>query len=153
MQQLKFFPDKTRLVHGGTLAQKSQRKLERTLSNKRPIHLVLKANPEHNLRQNKILIEKLSNRYASQNKITIYSSSVQKDHIHYCLKIECKESYKKFIRSLTGILSRKLGKGLWKHPPYTRIGSWGRDFNGIKRYILQNELEARGLIPYQPRKK
>lgn len=150
MQQLKLFKDAENKVHGGSLIS-GKRIGRRPLSKKCPIHLVLKANSEFNLRANKTLIEELSQRYSSMNSISIYSMSVQKDHIHYCLKIEDNDSYKRFVRSLSGILSRKLGKGLWRYRPYTRIGSWGRDFEGLKKYILQNELEVRGVVPYQPR--
>lgn len=152
MQQLKLFKDTQRKTHGGSLI-KGQRISTRPLSNQKPIHLILKSNPEFNLRKHQKTVDSLSSQYAQKNNIKIYSSSVQRDHIHYCLRISSKEEYKKFIRSLTGMLSRKIGKGLWKHRPFTRIGSWGRDFKGIQKYIEQNEMEAQGTIPYQPRRK
>lgn len=152
MQQLKLFQIETRKDHGGSLV-KGKRIEKRPLSKSQPIHLVLKSNPEFNLRVNKELVETMSLRYALSNGIRIYSMSVQKDHVHYCIKIEDFDLYERFVRSLTGVLSRRLGKGLWKYRPYTRVGSWGRDFKGLKKYIQQNELEACGVISYQPRGK
>lgn len=152
MQQLKLFKEKQKVVHGGSLVQ-GKRISKRPLSTKRPIHLVLKAKPEFDLRCNKDIIKYLSEKYADHNRIQVYSMSVQKDHVHYCLRISCEKSYRGFVRSLTGMISRKLGKGIWKYRPYTRVGSWGRDFKGIKNYILQNELEALGVLPYKPRRR
>jgi hypothetical protein len=41
----------------------------------------------------------------------------------------------------------------WDKRPFTRILEWGKDFNVISSYLLQNILEALGFIPYKPRKK
>lgn len=35
---------------------------------------------------------------------------------------------------------------------YSRVVAWGRDFFTVRRYILQNTLEALHLIAYQPRR-
>ena len=39
----------------------------------------------------------------------------------------------------------------WDARPFTRIVEWGRDFNRVSDYLLQNSLEAIGFIPYRPR--
>ena len=68
------------------------------------------------------------------------------------IRINNPQSYKKFIRSLTAALARQLGKGMWKLIPFSRVLSWGKDFNAVIAYVEQNELEALGVILYQVRK-
>lgn len=41
----------------------------------------------------------------------------------------------------------------WESRVYTRIVSWGREYLQVKRYVVQNTLEALGLIPYKTRSK
>lgn len=41
----------------------------------------------------------------------------------------------------------------WQTRIYSKLITWGRQFVGVKKYIVQNTLEALRIIPYQPRKK
>ncbi len=68
------------------------------------------------------------------------------------IKIPGTRDYRKFIRALTGILARKLGKNIWKMLPFTRVASWGKDFLNLKKYFHQNREEAAGRRPYRARK-
>lgn len=135
---------------GGNLSSASKREL-RVLSSKMPIHLVLKAHKKFNLFKHKAWIEKTLRKQAKNTHTTIYGLSVQKDHIHLNIKITSREFYRSFIRALSGLIARKLGKGIWKFRPFTRVVEWGRSFKTLLKYIEQNELEALGLIPYSPR--
>ena len=47
---------------------------------------------------------------------------------------------------------RKNQRQFWALLIYTRLITWGREFKTVGRYILQNTLEALGLIVYKPRK-
>lgn len=129
-----------------------KRKTIRPLSSCKPLHLVLKAKKNVNLFKNGSLIKSNVNKYAQLFGIKIYSMTVQKDHIHLCIRIHDRNLYKSFIRSLTGVLAKHFGKGLWKLLPFTRIGQWGKGFKILKSYLLQNELEVNGIVPYQKRK-
>lgn len=41
----------------------------------------------------------------------------------------------------------------WQALIFSRLLSgWGREFRHVKKYVIQNTLEALKLIPYQPRK-
>lgn len=62
-----------------------------------------------------------------------------------------------------GGASKDVRRNTCKHPKnqrkfwaaliYTRmLSGWGREFRTVKNYILQNTLEALGIIPYQERK-
>ena len=89
--------------------------------------------------------------YGERFGIRLYDQAVNHDHLHFVLKISGRREYAQFIRALTGFLARKLGKGLWKVLPFTRIASWGRDFQRLKAYLCQNREEAGGERPYSPR--
>lgn len=78
--------------------------------------------------------------------------AVAEDHVHLVIKIGGREEYKAFIRSLTGLLARKLGKGLFALLPFTRIANWGKDFAYLKKYLRKNREEASGARAYEPRR-
>ncbi len=42
---------------------------------------------------------------------------MQKDHFHFCIKITNRALYRGFIRALAGVISQKLGKGIWALMP------------------------------------
>ena len=136
---------------GGAL-NKGKRKTARPLSNKRPIHLVLKCKSAWNLRLEQKRVNDLAFKYSRKFGVQIYKKSVQKDHYHLVIRISNPQSYKKFIRSLTAALARQLGKGMWKLIPFSRVLSWGREFKTVIAYVEQNEMEALGVILYQVRK-
>jgi hypothetical protein len=53
-------------------------------------------------------------------------------------------------------VERGKAKGIkfWLYRPYTRVVvGFKRGYQIVSDYILQNHLEAIGVIPYQPRKK
>ncbi len=83
--------------------------------------------------------------------LRIYDEALSHDHVHLLLKIPHRREYAKFIRSLTGLLARKFGKGFWMQLPYSRIAHWGRDYKNLQRYLEQNRLEASGEMPYRLR--
>ncbi len=128
-----------------------KRKHARPLSTKKPLHLVLKSKRTI-LFRNKAAISSVLRKQALLFGISLYSLSVQKDHIHISLKIPSRESYRSFVRAIAGIIARKLGKGLWMLLPFTRIVEWGRAFKTVENYIFQNEMEVRGIWEYKPRR-
>lgn len=72
--------------------------------------------------------------------------------VHLIIQIPGRKEYVAFIRSLTGLVARKLGKGLWKLLPFTRIANWGRDFRNLVNYLRKNLEEWLGFRVYEPRK-
>ena len=136
-----------RKEHGGSLTHK-KRKTYKPLNTKKIIHLVLKSNRKI-LFTNKEYIQSTIYKQADKAGVKIHTLSIQHDHIHHSLFVPDKKSYNQFIRSITGLFSRKFGRGLWKHRPYTRIVEWGRDAKNLENYIYKNELEIKGMIPYR----
>ena len=150
MKQLQLFKNDQLKFHGGQVYS-GKRKTKRPLATKNPIHLVLKCNKSISLFHEFCEVKYYINKYSFKFHIKIYNLSVQRDHIHFLLKIENRESYMKFTRFLTGVLARKYGKDLWQLTPFTRVLSWGKDYEATKKYISQNEDEVWGVKPYKHR--
>jgi len=148
MKQLHLIPAE-KPEHGGEL-HKGVRKNLRPLATNRPIHLILKAKmPFHGDVGAVVLSE--ARRLAEKFLVKVYDHAVADDHVHLVLKIPHRRNYVKFIRSLTGLLSRRYGKGFWSQVPYTRVAFWGKDFRALEKYLEKNRLEAAGELPYKDR--
>ncbi len=143
---------KPNVEFGGSLL-KGQRKTARILNSRKPMHFVLKTKNAFSLFKNKNKLQAVLRKQAKTFGVKIYSESIQCDHWHLCLKITHRRLYRGFIRSLTGIIARQLGKGLWGLCPYSRIVEWGRDFLNVTDYLLLNHCEVTGLVPYALRKR
>ena len=92
--------------------------------------------------------------------VTIYEASNNGNHLHLLIRAKDKLGFQGFLRALAGKIAQKvtgakkgcaLGTRFWDLPAYTRLIEWGRAFFVAKRYVIQNRLEAAGVIPYQPR--
>ncbi|MBY0383760.1 transposase [bacterium] len=150
MKQLSLIK-KPNAEYGGSLLN-GRRKTERILNSRKPMHLVLKTKNTFTLFKQKKKLQTILRKQAKTFGVKIYSESIQTDHWHICLKITNRLLYRGFIRSLTGIIARQLGKGLWGLRPYSRIVEWGRDFLNVTDYILLNQCEVREIVPYAVRK-
>jgi hypothetical protein len=168
-RQMNFFK-KTENQFGGSLIL-GKRKTARVLDTRKPIHFVLKSQKSVQLHSNRRLLRQLLFCFAKKFGVKVYSESVQKDHWvqrapsalvyerssfrdpwHFCIQITNRALYRSFIRALTGTIALKLGKGLWIQRPFSRIVTWGRDFLNVLDYILLNECEVSGIVPYAIRK-
>lgn len=163
-RQLKLFNEgkKLNLEHGGELAI-GKRKGPRPLLTKKPIHLVLRSHsatgPMSLLLHSRFirtLIASLCNRFA----IVLYEFSINSTHVHLLIRIRDREGFKNFLRVFCGnsamvITGARRGQSLkekfWDVLPYTRLAEWGRAFEIVKRYVIQNRLESLGLIAFQLR--
>lgn len=144
-QQLNIFKHKVELTHGGSKAG-GKRKVLRPLSSKHPIHLVLKAKDPFSLLRRTQMIEQTIRKYSNRFGITIYEIAVQADHIHLSFKAPSRELYRRWIRAITSVLTLKIKKLKWLLPPFTRIGTWGRDFIRLANYIQRNKTEGSFLL-------
>jgi hypothetical protein len=142
------FP-KAPLFYGGEIAP-GRRKTMRPLATNRPLHLVLKAGIS--LGRHEALVTRKVKRLVERFSCRVYDCAVAPDHVHLALLIPGRREYRAFIRSLSGLLARKIQKGLFVLLPFTRVVSWGRDFRLLKSYIRKNQEEASGARPYEPRR-
>jgi hypothetical protein len=159
-KQLSLFETKekkryTRTQHGGT-SNRGKRKLERPLSTKQWIHLVLKSdkaigkmsflNPVH-----KLMIEQTLRSKSKKFGVPIADKANAGNHLHLKIRITSRESFQQFLKSSTSLIARKItgarrGKPFgrfWQGLAYTRVlKSWTEELN-LRGYIMANRLEAK----------
>ena len=150
-------------THGGQHAV-GKRKKSRPIALKKSLHIIMKssrAKGKFSLRafHTQSEIEKLIKRFAKRFKIKIYRFAINFNHIHFVLKTSQRKDLQNFLRATAGqtavlVLNAKKGEKrgkFWDWLAFSRIVEWGKAFRFVMTYVLQNELEARGVIPYQPR--
>lgn len=135
-------------VHGGDLFQK-QRKRRRPLARNTPIHLVLKAERDFGANRGLVLLE--AERLANRFKLELLDNAVSLDHLHLVISTPGRREFNAFLRSLTGLLARRMGKGIWKALPFTRVAGWGRELRVLNDYCWRNRVEAAGGMPFEAR--
>ena len=98
-------------------------------------------------------IEKLIRGEASRFKIKLFNVALNWSHVHLLIRIPNRKSYVGFVRSLNSKLVRLLSSVLKKNMtkiftlrPYTKILTWGKQFEIVIDYHFLNQQEARGLV-------
>ena len=169
-RQLSLIPDLQKKLpkYFGGSHLKGNAKYGRPLSEKAPIHLVLKAENGFGTRsmlhpKNVVAVNRCVRQNAEKNGIRIYHFVNVGNHLHLIVKINQRRRYLKFIRTISGlivrhVLGKERGKELqvadarskktptkkyWLNRPFTRIASWGRDYNGLCRYMIQNQNQVK----------
>jgi putative transposase len=131
-------------------------------------------------RENKSEVEKIIRIFAHRFGVTVYRLAIQGNHIHLIIRPMARRPYAAFIRAISGkiashvmrgqsfkefkkqvggdgcqALTEPCGKGqrFWQFRPFSRVIVWGRAFKEACAYVLKNNLEALGFIPYTPRGK
>jgi REP element-mobilizing transposase RayT len=152
MKQLFFnFINDYKKEFGGCLLE-GKRKSQRPLSTKHPIHLVLQSDHKGLFSPTNLSLHELIRKQAKKFGIKIYDLALNWNHIHCVIKINSRDDYKRFIRSLTSILTAKIKAArkdieeVFTLRSFTRIISWGRDFKNVLNYQVLNQLEAMGFI-------
>lgn len=135
-------------VHGGDLFPK-QRKRRRPFAPGRPIHVVFKAEREFGAHRGPVLLE--ADRLVNRFGLVMLDNAIALDHLHLALAARRQAQLIAFLRAFSGLTARKLGKGIWKQKPFTRVLGWGRELDTLHDYFWRNRMEAAGGIPYQPR--
>jgi REP element-mobilizing transposase RayT len=147
--------------HGGSL-RTGRRKVARPIDPKRPVHVVLKserATGALSLLLRSKQIRELIDRVARQFEVRIYQFANAGNHLHLLARAKTRKGLRNFFRVIAGQIAQLMTgsrKGrrvepFWSAPVYTRIVEWGRAFGHARSYVLRNELEASGLIPFRPR--
>jgi hypothetical protein len=93
--------------------------------------------------------------------VRVYEYATVGNHIHMVVRARCRAGFQTFLRAFAGIAARlvtgaRRGRPtgrFWDTLAYSRVLHWGREFRRARDYVLQNELEALGVISYQPRSK
>lgn len=148
---------------GGSLLKKAKNRTSRPISTKHAMHLVLRANYKPRLggfleKRNRQITERTLARLAQKYGVKIYQMALNSNHIHLLVKLSNRRAYAAFIRSLTGTIALKISKAsklkalnkkFWEYRPFTRIVDGFKAFSIAKDYVLLNQLEAFGAMPYQ----
>ena len=142
---------------GGSLLL-GKRKSKRPLSVKKPIHLILKSEGQRFFNPANRSLRRLIQFQAKKFNIKLYDFAQNWTHIHLLIKLKDREDYIKFIRALTSILALKIRarnpdvKVIFTLRPFSRIVSWGRDFQNTLKYQIINIMEAFGEIKREKKK-
>jgi hypothetical protein len=143
-----------RTTHGGAKGQ-NRRKLERPLSTKSWIHLVLKSDKAVGRYsflhiQNSTWVEALIRAKAKKFYVRIDQFVNVGNHLHLKIKIARREDFQKFLKSITCLIARKItgavrGKKFgrfWQGLAFTRVLKSSLEVLNLKGYLRANEIEA-----------
>ena len=128
------------------------------------LHVVLRsgrARESWSLRKqmNANIVEGALRRFTRRFGLRVYGFANAGNHVHILLRSPCRLAVQNFLRAFAGVVARRVTgarKGwavgrFWDFLSYSRIVRWGRDFRGVRSYVVQNELEALRLVPYRAR--
>ncbi len=144
----------SRTQHGG-LRTKKTRKLERPLSTKKWIHLVLKSDKAYGrlsflTGKNQIFVRKTLRDKAGKFGIKIGDFANVGNHLHLKIRISSRVNFQKFLKSVTSLIARgvtgaKKGNAFgrfWEGLAFTRILLSSLEELNLKGYIEANRREA-----------
>jgi hypothetical protein len=147
-------------THGGEL-QRGKRKTRRPIAEKRPMHLVLKSEKAKGKLsllhpQNARFIREFLPKLAKKHAVRVYEWKNVGNHLHMAILAKHRRLFQRFLRILGAQIAvhvtgarkgRPTGK-FWTLPPFTRIVQWGRDFEGLKRYVRANGTDHLAPVEY-----
>jgi REP element-mobilizing transposase RayT len=155
-QQLQLFA-KPELEYGGS-SRKGRRKIQRPFDRKRPLHLVFRSGRAKGAwsflhRRNKGAIQDLLSRTADRYGVKIYRFENVGNHLHLLAKFPSRRELKAFLRVFTQrVMFRVTGarKGspqgrFFDAVAYSKVVSWGKEFQALKAYLWKNALEGLGF--------
>lgn len=170
-KQLDFFdhdPDLKpgRLAHGGEHIGRrtGRRRLARPLNAKRPLHLVLKssaAKGKLSFLTHKVAVDRIVNTAAKKFGVRIHERANVGNHLHFVLSFSSRDGFKRFLKTITGLISRHItgdrkgkpfGRRFWDHTAFTRVIVGYRAYWTAWNYIEKNKIEsqlgkaARGMM-------
>jgi REP element-mobilizing transposase RayT len=141
-----------RTEHGGAV-RPHRRKLERPVSTRRPMHIVLssrRARGAWDLREHERAVRKALRDMARRFGVRVYEFANVGSHLHMLVRVRRREAFQDFLRSFAGIVARRVTGARRGRPTgrffsvlaWSRVVSWGRDCLGVRHYIFRNEIEA-----------
>jgi hypothetical protein len=96
---------------------------------------------------------------ALRHGVKVYEYANAGNHVHLLLRARRRSEFQAFLRAFAGLAARlvtgarrgrPVGK-FWDELAYSRVIHWGREFVLVREYVIQNELESLGRVPYRPR--
>jgi REP element-mobilizing transposase RayT len=141
-----------RTAHGGE-CHRGRRKLERPVSTRRPMHVVLtsrRARGGWSLRKHDRIVRDVLRRMARRFDVRIYDFANVGSHLHLVLRVRRREAFQGFLRSFAGIVARRITGAergrrsghFFDGLAWSRIVGWGRDYLGLRHYVFRNQIEG-----------
>jgi REP element-mobilizing transposase RayT len=129
------------------------RKLERPVSVRRPMHVVLssyRARGPWSLRKHAPAVQGALRAMAQRFGIRIYDFANVGSHLHLLVRARRRESFQAFLRSFAGIVARRVTGARRGRPcgrffsgiAWSRVVAWGRDYLGVRHYVFRNQIEG-----------
>src|SRR6266478_5398921 len=142
----------TRTEHGGAV-RRGRRKLERPVSMRRPMHVVMtsqRARGPWSLRKHERAVRDALRAMAGRFGIRIYDFANVGTHLHLLVRARRREAFQGFLRSFAGLVARRVTGArrgqrvgrFFSGLAWSRVVSWGRDYVGVRHYIFRNEIEG-----------
>ncbi len=109
---------------------------------------------------NEVAVAEELERAARRFSVKIYERAVLATHIHLLLKADSQEGLHNFLRFVAGRIAQRVTgackgqpseQAFWDELAYSRVITWGREFEIVRRYIRRNLCETMGLIAFRPR--
>lgn len=159
MPQLRLFAgavrrELCRTEHGGDASRRG-RKLERPVSTRKPMHVTLhsqRASGAWSLLRHKNAVRNALRACSQRSGVRIYDFANVGSHLHLLVRARRREAFQAFLRSFAGIVARAVtgarrglpirGGPFWNALAWSRVVTWGRDYETVRRYIFHNQIEA-----------
>jgi hypothetical protein len=143
-----------RTDHGGSV-RRGCRKIERPISTRRPMHVVLRSDRAHgswSLRRYYREVRVALHACADRNDVKVHDFANVGTHLHVLVRARRRDAFQAFLRSFAGIVARVVtgarrnrpiaGGPFWSALAWSRVVEWGRDYGSVLHYIFRNRIEA-----------
>jgi hypothetical protein len=163
---------KRQLSFGGSLLKFSHAKVARPLSSKQALHIVLRSEwvqregSTRSFLKHERVIRNTLLKQGRRHGVKVYRVANAGNHLHLLVRFTKRRGLQNFLRGSCGLIARKVmgtergraqrtsadksaqpkKQSFWSQRPFTRIVSWGRDFDSVLSYVKLNSLEALGFL-------
>jgi REP element-mobilizing transposase RayT len=143
---------KKQFAFGASLLKGSHPKKKRPFRPNLAIHVVVRASNARGgqsfFAHNKA-IGRVVEAQAAKQFVKLYAVANAGNHLHLLIQAPSQDHLSYFLRAITGriaqLVKRQAHEAFWDARPFSRLVSWGRDFNAVARYLGVNALESVGF--------
>lgn len=154
-QSLWSTPQSQSKQHGGDF-RKGKRKTARPIATKRLMFVTVRstrARGAWSLLKREREVQARVQETAKRFRVRIYRFVNVGNHIHLVARAARREDFQNFLRVfpqavmflITGARKGNPVGKFWNLVAWSRIVEWGKDWDGVKKYIEKNRLEAAGM--------
>lgn len=158
--QQTFFRMSREFAYGGTLRRQKKRRGARPVSRRHALHMVFKSSQAKGLAsflhpRSRIIIHRTLRQMALRYGLRIHEVGICGNHFHLLVRFHNRRFLLAFNRVFTGTLvkrlcgSEKLARRFFDFRPFTRVVDGRRGYEIARDYVILNQLEGLGIIPYQ----